>query len=157
MQNNKRKLNRLYISQSDLLIAQRFAKYILNKGLTDKTDKESKLVLLAFNTSLIVSYIRPFSSNKEEGEKYSSPSIFLTDVDKVLDNQEERRLHEQIRVSRNQEYAHSDFSAYSLGSNIVGLLNDPFFDLLTKDQVNMLATMIKKWLAHIDKEIEASN
>src|SRR2546426_539151 len=57
------RLPRLYIYLNDLRDARKFVAYILKKGLHDKKTELKQLEHLAFNTSLIISYSRPFKSS----------------------------------------------------------------------------------------------
>jgi hypothetical protein len=71
------RLSRLNIFLFDFHEARRFADYILTRDLHKSKDPQSKtrLVHLAFNTSLIVSYCRPFhGSNDQKGARKVSLS-----------------------------------------------------------------------------------
>jgi hypothetical protein len=62
-------LTRLNIFLSDFRQSHKFAAHILEKRLHDKRTELKKLVHQAFNTSLIVSYSRPFKLSNELGER----------------------------------------------------------------------------------------
>src|SRR5712691_540748 len=96
------RLPRFYIYRNDFHQARRFASYILNHK--QKTELQ-KLVHLAFNTSLIISYSRPFHCNKNfKGQPKSS---LREHISEIL-NEAELELHSQILVMRDTVYAHSD-------------------------------------------------
>ena len=64
----------------------------------------SGLVHLAFNTSLIISYSRPFHKNREgSGLPYARLTSDLADL-----NDAELAFHQRIIDKRDQAYAHSD-------------------------------------------------
>lgn len=100
--------SRLNIFLYDFYEARDFANYILNRDLHKSQDPQSKtrLIHLAFNTSLVVSYCRPFhKSNDQNGQP--RVSIRRTRVTNVLDVYEQA-LHYEIISKRDQAFAHSD-------------------------------------------------
>lgn len=106
--------SRLNIYLGDFYEARRFANYILNRNLHKSNDHESmtRLKHLAFNTSLIVSYCRPFhKSNDQDGK----PKVKLgkTDVAAVLDAYESD-LHNSVLDKRDRAFAHSDSIAHEI-------------------------------------------
>lgn len=62
-------LPRVRVDRIDLLKARKFADYILAKGWSNK---KNSLVHDAFNTALIVSYVKPFSSRRDLDERNES-------------------------------------------------------------------------------------
>ena len=105
----KWRLPRLYIDRLDFLQAREFAAYILNERLhekrkTERAQASRQLIHQAFNTSLIISYSRPFHWNKNfKGEPESS---LRKCASKVL-NKTEVELHSKILGQRDTTYAHS--------------------------------------------------
>ena len=144
---NEEELERILISQSDLLQAHQFATFILEENLHDKSthDAKTKLILLAFNTALIVSYSRPFGTNR--GKVTRRRSLSDTVLNSLTDS--ESRLHQLVLDCRDQEYAHSDLASYdmSIFSSFSGIdipiSRNPFIPL-DKTQINNLVSIIEK-------------
>jgi hypothetical protein len=149
------RLSRLNIFLADFHEARRFADYILTRDLHKFDDPQSKkrLVHLAFNTSLIVTYCRPFHrSNDQKG----APKVSLTKghLATVLDSCE-NDFHSRIIAKRDQAFAHSDSIAaeiegWDYSGKIVMFYNfarDP----LTKEETQTLRGMTKKWIEHLEK------
>lgn len=103
------KRTRLSISLGDFRQARRFASFILRRQLHTKTQTDYvQLLHLAFNTSLVVSYSRPFSSNRDLHKARSSlKSLVLA----VL-TADEIALQEKVLEVRNTAYGHSDASSH---------------------------------------------
>jgi hypothetical protein len=143
---------RILVFLSDFRQAQKFVWYILEKKLHAKKSDLSQLVHLAFNTSLIISYSRPFGGNKNfAGQGKSSLAQVL---DKL--NDDERKLHERVIGSRNTAYAHSDASAHlvpgwNYGGKGIKLMRIPFVPL-GKSETEMLKVMIRKWIKYLESE-----
>src|SRR5437764_1899611 len=107
MNNNQIQLPRLYIYLSDFKQAHKFAAYILEKGLHNKKQTELReLVHSAFNTSLIISYSRPFGPNYEFSGQIPVKSSLKEFTSKVL-SEDEVKLHDRVIDMRNSTYAHS--------------------------------------------------
>ena len=145
-------LERLIISQQDLLQAKSFAEFILSKNLHDRsTDwEEQKLIHLAFNTSLIVSYSRPFTGNRgiSTGKQQSVGSKLLEVLSK-----EEKRLHDNLTRSRHAEYAHSDLnshnvSIYACENFAIPIGRNPFVPIEI-EQIRQLIAIIDRLLTEI--------
>jgi len=113
---------RLSISDDDLAQAKRFGNFILERSLHDTTGGvDDKLIHLAFNTALIVSYARPFTMNFDKlGKK--RPSMLLPFLENL--SCEEGKLHKIVCDSRDQEYAHSDSASHN-----VAIYKSEFFDI----------------------------
>lgn len=147
-------LERLIISEGDLLQARRFAEFILRKNLHDRsTDyEEQKLIHLAFNTSLIVSYSRPFTGNKGiSGGKQPSIGLHLLEALSI----EEKKLHESLTQSRDTEYAHSDLHSrdiyiYKSDNLAIPIGRDPFVPLEIK-QTKLLIAIIDRLATEITR------
>lgn len=153
----KWRLPRLYMDRLDMLEAIKFAARIVKKEWHGRKKTElQRLDHLAYNTSLIVSYSRPFHNNRNfEGEPRSS----LKDVvDRVLD-QSEAELHNKVLQMRDTAYAHSDARTHRIkGLNYqksVPLLMDP--EPLNKSDTKTLIIMIRKWIRYLNEEISHLN
>ena len=126
-----------------------FATFILEKNLHDKKQTDYvRLLHSAFNTTLIISYCRPFTRNwNRPGENPSSLEAYVKDVLTA----EEAELHKLIWNRRNQVYAHTQASARLIKgmdydrsvffTNLVGPL--------TKLETRRLKVMIKKWINYL--------
>lgn len=138
--------SRVYVFLSDFRQARKFVWYILEKRLHDKKSELSNLVHLAFNTSLIISYSRPFGGNKNftgQGKSSLNQSLDILDED-------ERKLHDRVVASRNTAYAHSDASSrvlqhWNYGGKGLKFMLDPFIPL-NKAETERLKKMIGKWI-----------
>lgn len=151
----KTRRSRLNIFLGDFYEARRFADSILNRNLHKSNDHESmtRLKHLAFNTSLIVSYCRPFhKSNDQDGQ----PRVKLGDDDvaTVLDAQE-ADLHNSVFTKRDQAFAHSDSIAHEIqGWDYSGrtiMLYKFGREPLTKQETQTLSRMIRKWINHLEE------
>src|SRR6266404_6741087 len=117
------RLSRLNIFLFDFQQARRFAEYILVKKLhaVKGSQAKAKLVHLAFNTSMIVSYSRPFhKSNEGPG----LPKVWLRQFVGGVLNDAEEKLHTKIINKRDKVFAHSDaeeheFAGLSYSSSLV--------------------------------------
>lgn len=143
-------LPRIYIDRLDLIEARKFAAYILEKGWPNKKEE---LAHAAFNTALIISYARPFGVRKDlEGQRELPLDQKVADV---LTQMKEITLHERIKKMRNETFAHSDtrsnlFENFDYSKHFVVFKAElPF----TKSETRLLATMIQKWINHLDTEI----
>lgn len=131
---------------SDFKEAQRFATFILEKKLHDKKQTDYvKLLHSAFNTSLIISYCRPFTRNENRPGEASST---LSPVVNIALNEDEITLHKMIRERRNQVHAHTQ-----AGPRLIGGMDyerDFFFMRvvapLSKSEIRTLQKIIKKWI-----------
>lgn len=140
---------------TDFAQSRKFAKYVLDRNLPAKKSPQLRLIHLAFNTSLIVSYSRPFTGNKNsEGEIERSPLKEL--VAEVL-NQDEQKIHDNVVGYRHSTYAHSDarvhlIPGFSDRSGFPRFMADPFYALLSESETAILRTMIGKWIRYLRKE-----
>lgn len=140
---------------TDFAQSRKFAKYVLDRNLPAKKSPQLRLIHLAFNTSLIVSYSRPFTGNKNsEGETERSPLKEL--VAEVL-NQDEQKIHDNVVGYRHSTYAHSDarvhlIPGFSDRSGFPRFMADPFYALLSESETAILRTMIGKWIRYLRKE-----
>jgi len=144
-------LPRVRVDRNDLKQARRFADHILAKKWTNK---RASLVHDAFNIALIVSYVKPFSSRRDleaRKEFRLDEQVELTDVL----NEEEMGLHCRIKELRNKSFAHSDASSVLIQS--FDYRRDfCFFKAelnLARNEVQLLAKMIDKWIKYLDEQI----
>ena len=150
--------SRLNIFLSDFMQAREFSGYILNRKLHEVRGPQAKakLVHLAINTSLIISYSRPFHKSNEGA---GLPRASLRQHVGGLLSVDERALHEKVIYKRDQALAHSDAAAHEFdGLNYNGrgmLFYKSAFDPLTKDETQMLRRMSRKWINYL-KELKAA-
>jgi len=148
MDNKGLQLNRFL---GDLEQSRAFADYIIHRKWRDRGPK-SKLIHLAFNTSLIVSYSRPFTVHKNATGQKVPPTQLTQHISRIL-TPNEMELHEALINWRHTTYAHSDASAHLIPEfKYSGLTKDPFYHLLTKPETIILQGMIDKWIKHLRKE-----
>ena len=155
MTNDQISRTHISIYLKDFRQSREFSEYILQRRLPGKKGKKVRLIHLAFNTSLIVSYSRPFTGNKNaEGKTERSP--LKERVGEVL-SEVEQKVHAKVVQRRNSTYAHSDARMYLIrgfdyGSRSLHLMVDPFYALLTESETAMLNVIIGKWIKHLLRE-----
>jgi hypothetical protein len=150
-------LPRLHIDWLDFLQARRFAGYIIKQRLHDKKKTEpararQQLVHLAFNTSLIISYSRPFHWNKNfRGQPDSS---LRKEVSKVLQEPHEAELHAKVLSLRDSAYAHSAARSQLIEGLDYG--NDfaltRSIEMLDRPTTEKLRIIIEKWISYLEAE-----
>jgi len=148
---------RLSIFLADFRQSLGFARFILEKKLHQKKRTDHvRLVHLAFNTSLIVSYSRPFFWNENRSGEVKSSLKYL---DCGLD-EHETKLHMLVLEQRNHVYAHSQASAHLFGSHDYDSKVVHFYrqaEPLTESQTRRLQVMIKKWIRYLlEKKLRAA-
>jgi hypothetical protein len=151
--NNQFRLSRLNMFLFDFRDARRFAQYILRRKWPRVMDSQSALGLvhLAFNTSLIISYSRPFHGNRE-GPGLANARL---NPDVGVLNDTERAFHRKVLDKRDQAYAHSDALEHKIEEWDCGGSAVQFYkpvEPLTKDETRMLAAMIGKWIRHLEEQ-----
>ncbi|MGI9067877.1 MAG: hypothetical protein ACR2HX_15935 [Pyrinomonadaceae bacterium] len=150
----KWRLPRSYLDRLDFYQAREVAAYILKEGLHEKRKTEQarvkqQLVHLAFNTSLIVSYSRPFSKNRNfEGEPSSS---LKKEICRVL-NESETELHKKVLDMRNSVCAHSDGRANRMATLGIRAITD-LHENLDKSETARLKAMSVKWIKYLNEKI----
>lgn len=153
----KWRLPRSYIDRMDFLQARQFAYYILQKGLHEKKKTKraranQQSVHLAFNTSLIISYSRPFHGSRNfNGEPLSS---LKKEICRVL-NESETQLHRKVLDMRDSAYAHSDARARRIEGLNYNKSIAIFYVIenLSKAETAMLKLMTEKWINYLDGKI----
>lgn len=146
------RLSRLNIFLFDFNQARRFSGYIRRRNLhaVKNPHAKAKLVHAAFNTSLIVSYSRPFHKSNDTIGK---PVSLSKAVQAVL-SYDEKALHDRIIDKRDRVFAHSDAAAHEIkGFNYDGStvqIYNTAFEPLTCDETRLLSTMIKKWINYVE-------
>lgn len=153
----KWRLPRSYIYLKDFYEARRFAGYILKQRLhegkkTEPARARQQLVHLAFNTSLIIAYSRPFTRNNNfKGQDKSS---LKGSEHEVLTEEVEVELHRRILALRDRAYAHSDASSNLIEgldySRYIALMRS--VELLDKVETGTLKVMIERWISHLQGE-----
>jgi len=148
------RLSRLNIFLFDFNQARRFAGYILRRKLHGVKNPQAiaKLVHSAFNTSLIVSYSRPFHKSNDT----AGLCVSLRDaVQTVLTDRDDIALHRKIVIMRDQTFAHSDAESHEIkGFNYDGSTVQIYkfaFEPLTRDETRLLSTMIRRWIAYVEQ------
>lgn len=117
----------------------------------------SQLVHLAFNTSLIVSYSRPFHDSNDAIDNGRKVRVSLRKaVESVLDAASEQSLHKKITSMRDQAFAHSDaaadeFEGFNYGASTVQV-HKLAFDPISRDETLLLRTMIGKWIDYLEAQ-----
>ena len=146
----KMSLERYYLIVGDLHDAQKYAGYILTRGLHGKKGEKTQLVHRAFNLSMIVSYCRPFARNREYSERETFDSPIYDFAWRVLEK-EPFALHKEIVHQRNNIYAHSPTGKRFGAPPTKGLVAFQLdvFAPLTYEQTRMLRSIIKTWLDYL--------
>jgi hypothetical protein len=143
-------LPRIYLDRLDLIEARKFAAYILDKA---SPKKMPELAHAAFNTALIISYARPFSMRYDLEHQTELP--LDKQVAEVLTEEAEIVLHKRVKKMRNESFAHSD--ARSRLFEKIDYSKDFIFfkpELpLSESETSLLATMIQKWINHLNTQI----
>lgn len=145
------RLPRLSIYLFDLRDAQNFAAYILKHSLHDKKTELRQLQHLAFNTSLIISYSRPFKgSNNFTGKDKSS----LEGCEREVLKKGEVELHSRIIGLRDRAFAHSDARSHPFEgldySKSVAFYRT--IEILDKSETEQLKIIIGKWIRFLKEE-----
>lgn len=143
----KKRHKRLYITLRDLYSAEKFADYILKKGLHHypwERRGSVNTIQASFTCSLIVTYSRPFTRSRGLPALKPLGNLY---------NKTEAELHRKVIKLRHKVYAHSDSDSYKvepfdIGGSIVTLERLPFFRL-SKPDVSRLNRMIRKLIKHI--------
>ena len=144
-------LERYYLIMGDLRDAQKFAGYILTRGLHGKKGEKTQLVHRAFNLSMIVSYCRPFARNREYIERETADSPIYDFAWRVL-GKERFPLHKEIVHQRNNIYAHSAAGNRFVARPTKGRVAFQYdvFAPLPYEQTRMLRSIIKTWLDYLE-------
>lgn len=152
----KRLFKRIIQSEQDLDHAADCAEQILQRNLHSVTAREDKRLLRCLNTALIVSYVRPFSSNRGGPDvRKALPAEYLEAL-----SDEQRQLHDQLVALRNRDHAHSDPLGRSasvgverLGDGVSAItLGRDAFAPLTRQQTERVAELIQRWRLKLSEE-----
>ena len=129
MDEERRLFKRIAQSLTDLDHAAECARQILQRDLHSATDREDKRLLPCLNTALIVSYARPFSGNK------ASPDVRQKLPPECLDvlSDDQRKLHNHLLESRNQDHAHSDPTGMDMTVRVSTVLSVPIAIPISRD------------------------
>jgi hypothetical protein len=143
-------LPRARVDRIDLREARDYAVYLLSENWTNR---KKKLTLDAFNTALIISYCRPFSTRYDLDEKRESK--LDENSAEVLTEEKEIEMHARMKQLRDESYAHSDARSH-LFPNMDYTKDFCFFKVelnLSRCEVELLKKMILKWIKYLDKQI----
>ncbi len=153
MDDNQVYLPRLNISLDDFRQSLKFARYILEKKLHDKKSEQSKLVRLAFETAMVISYWRPFTRQNDFPGHAKLP--LNKAVSEVL-TENQAKLHKAVGDIRCTDVAHSDARVHLDERFDYGKphLAAPYKSSkrLNKAETEMLGIMIRKWIDYLEKE-----
>lgn len=153
------RLSRLNLFLMDFRDAQKFAHYIIRRKLhTVKNDRAvAKLVHLAFNTSLVVAYSRPFHKSNDQIRDGKKVRVWLRDaVDSILDTAADKALHDKLIKLRDETFAHSDSAAreiegFNYERNTILFYKAPV-EVITREETRQLDKMIEQWIAHLEQQ-----
>jgi hypothetical protein len=143
-------LPRVRVDRIDLREAEAYAAQILNKHWSNRG---KNLTLDAFNTALIISYCRPFSTRYDLDEKRESK--LDESIAEVLTEEEEIEMHARMKQLRDESYAHSDARS-RLFPKMDYTKDFCFFKRelnLARDEVELLKRMIDKRIKYLDDQI----
>lgn len=105
----RERYKRLLLSQEDLRYARRYGELILELGPEVGADSTTKYICRGLTTAMVVSYARPFTSNKGGRVNQLPEKLYwghLTDA--------EKKLHQRILDRRDSVHAHSDSNVIAL-------------------------------------------
>ena len=142
-------LPRWAIDLGDFRQAKEFAGHILKRKWEKEETPGKRLEHQAFNTSLIVSYARPFHDNKNGAPPKSSLG---KQIAKVLD-ETEIELHRRILKLRDTVFAHPEASGNPLDQpRYSQFIPMHVVDNLNESEVTLLNRMIEKWVDLLEVE-----
>ena len=156
-----KKMDRLVMSQSDILEAQIYANELKRRGLNWENRRKDRVIFQALVEALTVAYARPFTGNNDRDGKRKEGRLSDEYVPK---DEEYRGLHERLTDDRDTAHAHSDIAARSLSYTTNGVLppipmvHEPL-GTWTKDWIDKVCDLTQivgdKIREGIDKEKEA--
>ena len=118
-----KKMDRLIMSQRDILEAQIYAEELKRRGLNYDSVRENRrkdrVIFQALVVALTVAYARPFTGNNDRDGERKEGSLSEEYVPK---DEEYRGLHKRLTDDRNTAHAHSDIAARSLSYTTNGVL-----------------------------------
>ena len=120
-QDKDKNLNRLHASLEDLSQAINFVKLALDRRFHQSSDPQDRLIGNAINTSIIISYWRPFSGNRGSDQMTKT----LSDHHIRSYSEEQNLMHQKIKDFRNTIYAHTDDSTCKVRA--LPVLNDGIY------------------------------
>ena len=145
-------LPRVRVDRIDLIEARNYAAHILDKNWSHQ---KKNLAHDAFNTALIISYCRPFSTRYDLDEKRESK--LDENIAEVL-TEEEIEMHVRMKRLRDESIAHSDARSH-LFPKMDYTKDFCFFKVelnLSRCDVELLGKMIPKWINYLDDQIAAT-
>ena len=136
-----KKMDRLVMSQRDILEAQIYANELKRRGLNYDSVRENRskdrVIFQALVVALTVAYARPFTGNNDRDGKRKEGSLSDEYVPK---NEEYRGLHKRLTDDRNTAHTHSDIVARGLSYTRNGVL--PPISMVHEP----LGTWIEDWI-----------
>jgi len=146
----KWQLPRWYFDLGDIKQAQEFAQHIIKRRWQHdkKQTPVASLEHKAFNTSLIVSYARPFHQNRNL--KREPPSSLRRQAEKVL-SEAELKLHWRVLKLRDTVVAHSAASSLRDPKANYALAIVPIrvTENLSESEVRLLTKITQKWIKYL--------
>ena len=113
---------------------------------------------LAFNTSLVVAYSRPFHKSNDEIRDGKKVKVWLRDaVDSILDTATDKALHDKVIKLRDETFAHSDSAAreierFNYEGNTVLFYKAPV-EAISREETRQLRNMIEKWIVILSNNV----
>ena len=150
---------RLSLSENDLWMALTYVNELVERGLNvdsvyDGCKKNDIFIFEALVTSLVISYARPFTSNKDrEGKKRITLKEGFVPKNK-------RCLHKKLMSYRNTLYAHSDVKKSDLTILIYkkeirsGVSNRKRFSIWTEDYIEEMYDLVLSIRRNIKGKLE---
>jgi len=143
---------RLWATRNDLETAESYADHIQKKRLHSGhiRTKGAYFQAGAFNTALIVSYVRAFIDPNDWEQKLLALSP---------PTPEQLALHKTVKKMRNELFAHSDTRHYNITPGRWGIRRTETIDVthfeLTADQVGILNGYISRLDTAVNREMNA--
>jgi hypothetical protein len=148
----KRLYTKLFISRRDVCYARECARFIRKKGWHCQPMERRGSIYFqqsAFTTALVVAYARVF---KESRRLANFPECLRAY------NEVENKLHERLMTLRDQVYAHSDGTSYSIrpwrsGSFSTDIVSAPVL-MLTTEEMDTFLEMTERVLVAIEARMK---
>jgi hypothetical protein len=159
-ENDTKLYGKLYVSCMDINFARYCAGVLIKKGWHWQPWERRGTIYqqqAAFTSSLVISYIRPFTKSRGWSHPVSQLAVHGQHKKAAIYNTEEQILHTRLRKMRNQIYAHSDSTSYSInphscGDFITDIVAAPTM-LITAKEAIMFQEMTTKLLFSISENM----
>ena len=150
-----RQYRRLWIAGEDLDETQSIVQEAIKAKLRRPRHNKPNGLLLAFTTSIVVSYARPFINSR--GDSRTADRIVPERLVQVL-TPTEREFHKVVLEVRNREVAHSDADILELTLELFpsgdGAISRVTREPLLGRDLRMLSRMITKLSEEIDRRCD---